>query len=114
MKPEAQRIAIAEACGWALWGSCHWLHNGDPKKKEPSGYAPKTKFPTIVPNYPCDLNAMARAVDTLPEDKRIEFTNALVKMFPLGTHMWAQAVNATAAQRAEALLRTLNLWEDEA
>ena len=76
-----------------------------------------------VPNYPRDLNAMHEAEDALISDPDLEYKygETLARMTigperdekgfaPNGWGYFAVA-RATAAQRAEALLRTLNLWK---
>jgi hypothetical protein len=88
MKPEQQRVAIAEACGW------------------------KVQINTL-PNYLHDLNAMHEAEelfyaksDTLEGAERMRDYSkwlCLIAKYPL---------HATATQRAEAFLRTIGKWEE--
>jgi len=90
MTPEQQRVAIAEACGWTVW-SCG------------------------VPDYLNDLNAMHDAEKVLGE-KRIRsyaFTLAQVLDTSPTVDLDDQFLNihATAAQRAEAFLRTIGKWK---
>ena len=104
MKPEQQRIKIAEACGWkrvapmaeVLWGAS----------------ATKDKlwmWPHQLPNYLTDLNAMYEAEKVIIERGLMHpfegYHNTLCGILDNGN-----AIHATAAQRAEAFLRTLNLW----
>jgi len=119
MTPEQINEAIAEKCGWVeafpLGGTPHkrtrdggillpyyWIH-------EPTG-----KRTTAIPNYHGDLNAMHEAEKVLG-DKQIEYYHLLVKATcwlstdPLAS---VKAVRATAAQRAEAFLKTLGLWKE--
>jgi len=93
--PEQQRIAIAEACGWKPDNrGFGWL--------SPHGYyAPE-------PDYLNDLNAMHEAMKTLSLKMGIEFCNHLNDMGILGD--W-DMLTATAAQRAEAFLKTIEKWE---
>jgi len=93
--PEQQRIAIAEACGWKPdKRGFGWL--------SPHGYyAPE-------PDYLNDLNAMHEAMKTLSLKMGIEFCNHLNDMGILGD--W-DMLTATAAQRAEAFLKTIEKWE---
>ena len=65
MNPEAQRIAIAEACGWkditrgSYDGSLFGRH--------------KTQQLEIIPDYLADLNAMHEAEKTLTYEHAEEF-----------------------------------------
>jgi hypothetical protein len=94
MTPEAQRIAIAEACGTMKWS-----------------YALPTKtIACTVPDYLNDLNAMHAAEKVIGPIKGIEFCCHLNDMGMSGE--W-EILTATAAQRAEAFLRTLSLWRDD-
>lgn len=115
MKKELQRIAIAGACdfddialrliaegtGMDQWVWCSGIigHGG-----------------VELPDYPNDLNAMHEAEKGLRGMDRNEYARHLFcaiqapKEIPNTT--WEKAVFATAAQRAEAFLRTLNLWDD--
>jgi hypothetical protein len=96
MKPEQQQIAIAEACGLnhppaGIQGAC-WVY----------------------PDYLNDLNAMHEAEKVLTSEQYADdFIYHLGCVFnDNGLCIIAKAVHATAAQRAEAFLRTLNLWKD--
>lgn len=109
MKPEAQRIAIAEACGWTKVPNSrgrrwcrHYLSLG-----------PHHSLGSL-PDYLTDLNAMHEAEKVLTQEKQREFLGHLsckTEGDELHTYHW-NAVHATAAQRAEAFLRTLGKWED--
>ena len=102
MTPEQQRIAIAKACRVETWqGDC------------PDDSL--TKEGKHLPDYLNDLNAMHEA-------------EKLILNYDAGSHgryidhlidvcgkrkdeTWHLAIfHATASQRAEAFLRTLNLW----
>lgn len=119
MKPEAQRIAIAEALGWTdvccvgpfnTWGG----RNADGRIAS-------------LPNFLSDLNAMHEAEKVLEEAEKVVYAETLCAIlkgsvvdwgyYPgeaeIDWHSVAIMVFATAAQRAEAFLRTLNLWRDD-
>ncbi len=102
MTPEQQRIKIAEACG---------LENIH-EEVHPAitylwcGYAPERK---IVPDYPSDLNAMHSAEKVLTDEQRRFYFAILYDVVENG-----ESVFATASQKAEALLRTLNLFTIDA
>lgn len=118
MSPEAQRVAIAEACGW-FWathdnaGGICWLQI--PGSSMPGGWwrvsTPKCRNQGVlisVPDYLTDLNAMHEAEKVLPS-RDAYCRNLIVVCDP---DAFASVV-ATAAQRAEAFLRTMNLWRDD-
>jgi len=101
MKPEAQRIAIAEACGWE-----HIISHPDGT----TGKCPIRKVFYHLPNYLNDLNAMHEA------EKHLLKNDALL-WHRYAAYLDSDYVNqpytvgATAAQRAEAFLRTINKRE---
>jgi hypothetical protein len=112
MNPEKQRIAIAEACGWKnvdagagrVWGFTT-RHKGTPSESDVC---------VDVPNYPFDLNAMHDAEETLQESQRVTYSNELYDLaveHQLKTGKWSY-LSMTAAQRAEAFLRTIGKWEE--
>lgn len=104
MKPELQRIAIAEACGWN--------EKPIPSHKEAGwGYSPKFPAWTFVwhlPDYLNDLNAMHEAEKTLTS--LVDQLTYLNKLSPIQSR-WTLAT-ANASQRAEAFLKTIGKWED--
>lgn len=114
MTPEQINEAIAEKCGWVeafpLGGTPHkrtrdggillpyyWIH-------EPTG-----KRTTTIPNYHGDLNAMHEAEKVLFEDEAIwaKYRDELYKFY-----LKNDTFSPSAAQRAEAFLKTLGLWEE--
>ena len=105
MTPEKQQIAIAEACGWRPDSrGLGWL--------SPQGcYDPE-------PEYLTDLNAMHDAEKVLTDEQDLEYSEALEQVVE-GRFMANNAEDmrrlrsATAAQRAEAFLRTIGKWEGE-
>lgn len=102
MKPEAQRIAIAEACGWQQDGprGNRWI--------APDGHIHEIWGSGLAcPDYLNDLNAMHEAEKMLTDDQKHEFEERL-------SHEFYFPTMTTAAQRAEAFLRTLNLWTNDA
>jgi len=113
MTKEQQRIAIAEACGWTkVIGGLQPRGDSTPKWWR----CPKGRELRSIPDYLNDLNAMHDAEKTLSE-KRIRsyaFTLAQVLDTSPTVDLDDQFLNihATAAQRAEAFLRTINKWEE--
>lgn len=113
MDEERQRIKIAEACGWTILEP--EVH---PAITYDWGLRPgftHTEFRAIVPDYLNDLNAMHDAEKTkFNENYWFEWENVVARMsLPRGTlplTIWIARM--TAAQHAEAFLKTLNLWEE--
>jgi hypothetical protein len=111
MKPEKQRIAIAEACGWKMHDhpDClakkeGWVSRGwETWVMNPSGLL---VFKHDIPNYLNDLNAMHKAENLVlrSAQQRRDYADALDD--GNGGHF------ATSAQRAEAFLRTIGKWEE--
>lgn len=114
MTPEDQRIAMAKALGWKVVQGDNGLlitHEGD-------------VFCEHFPDYLNDLNAMHEAEGVILNpnspivwvnyEERGEIKRAyqdnLERAATLGG---ASAICATAAQRAEAFLRTLDLWTNQ-
>ena len=113
MTPEAQRIAIAEACGWKRRADLDYMHVDEWRKIwERDGYLTHN-----LPDYLNDLNAMHKAEGVLTDSAAClgyEFLLREITERDQGPSHWmGLASHATAAQRAEAFLRTLNLWRDE-
>jgi len=115
MTPEAQRIAIAEGCP-----NLFWVH----KTRGVSARVFR------LGDHPCegdnecdllnDLNAMHEAEKLLTDDQFDEqYVVELGRLFfpkGKGPFKWRECptmvVRATAAQRAEAFLRTIGKWEE--
>ena len=97
MKPEKQRIAIAEACGYERLTQYEavWRHKGS-----------KIYTAGNLPNYLNDLNAMAEAENLVLKSAQQCRDYADFLDDGNGGHF------ATSAQRAEALLRTVGKWEE--
>lgn len=118
MSPDQQRIAIAEACGWTdlhigTW--TRWLN-------ALMGIAPgdKNERHVRVPDYLNDLNAMHEAEEKIMS--HIGYCRNLLEVVVPGTKgvivglhagYGMSILHATAAQRAEAFLRTIGKWEEE-
>ena len=132
MNKKKQRIAIAKACGWKIEPMLSFAgeHMRDIYTSPNGICVPDSQFP----DYLNDLNAMREAEETLlsaegsgfrmittddQEEKTafVVYKNTLRKIvlkdklsvYP--THYDdLKCLRATAAQRAEAFLKTLNLW----
>jgi hypothetical protein len=116
-----QKIAIAEACWWTREYADVPTWNGRLNNYK-GGYEPirtlvfrrkeKCVIAENLPDYLNDLNAMREAEQTLPRDKQDFYDHYLsVIVMPCGANRDFLLIHATAAQKAEAFLKTLNLWE---
>ncbi len=118
MKPELQRIAIAEACGWkpekVSYGTC-WTRPALPLYF--------VKEPGALPDYLSDLNAMNEAEKAVFGARSGYYDRAFVTHLcgvlgmdeDTGMHdkrTIYSLLHATAAQRAVAFLRTIGKWQD--
>lgn len=112
MTPESQRIAIAEACGWSI----HQITVTGLKDVAilPPNVSIKDegavwKYAGLdLPDYLNDLNAMHEAEKVLTPSQKNDYMRILFYKF--GDTF--TAIHTTAAQRAEAFLRTLGPWKD--
>ena len=104
MNNEKQRIAIAEACGWRCTAAFKeafacWV--------KPNGMDHQTEW---LPDYLNDLNAMHGAEKVLDPDDYAQYEQNLRKTYPVFMGGGFHLLHATAAQRAEAFLRTIGKW----
>jgi hypothetical protein len=101
--PEAQKIAIAEACGWIWHGDASWT-------KDPNNFYWKKDHLNYrtLPDYLNDLNAMHEAEKVLNEKQDHIMNDTLWDMCEGRKYLW----HATASQRAEAFLRTIGKWQE--
>ncbi len=114
MTEHEQRVAIAEWMGWQppKEESILWTLD-NPEVKGNFRWANADH----LPDYTRDLNAMAEAEQHLGDVNQLNaYADALDKVC-VPTHIcslthWQSVVMASAAQRAEALLRCLNLWKE--
>lgn len=115
MKPEAQRKAIAEACGW---------REAFPQKGEPHAETGRGGIllpyhwvnertherAMDLPDYLSDHNAMAEAEKAEGMSRSPDYYDALEEVCHRDNKM-DNHICATAAQRAEAFLRTIGKWD---
>ena len=108
MTSEQQRIAIAEACGWQIKKAKYHA-------KPPNG---EWQYLYRIPNYLNDLNAMHEAEKMLwgmDWSNRYTFNDNLANILKgrtVNRNDWdaETLLDATAARRAEAFLRTIDKW----
>lgn len=121
MTPEEQRIALAE---WAGWKYSPAANSSIKHEAIMAWYRPGNSPWHLeqLPDYPNDINAVHELIHRLPSGLReVTFISKLAKVCgfdPQGENAWDRlhagrfaVVNATATQRCEALLKTLNLWK---
>ena len=101
MTEEQINQRIAEACGWTSVKEDFECVLGRP---------PNTSdLYCRVPNYAGCLNAMYEAEKVLTGyQQTVTYSDNLIKIVGYGTF---DSAHATAAQRAEAFLKTLNIWK---
>ncbi len=109
MNKKEQRIAIAEACGFSITridrdedGEIKFIWCNYPEGWQGPDIRP------WVPEFSSDLNAMHEAEKVLSRDAKFAYWHNLNKIV-LGT---LHVPFATAAQRAEAFLKTIGKWEE--
>ena len=113
MKPEQQRIKIAETCGWENVRSTN----------PPCGYTTRYKgtpsetcVELPIPDYCNDLNAIHEAESGLTREQYNRHTDILyeIEIARIGgdVEKW-RWLSSPASARAEAFLRTLEMWEEE-
>ncbi len=118
MTPESQRIAIAEVCGWKVIGiKMRIFGNPDDELCKSTSacsdlYGSKNDEIDWIPDYLNDLNAMHEAEMVLDKEKCERYLTFLQGGTPRYKLAWS-VVCASAAQRAEQFIRTLNLWVEE-
>ncbi len=132
MNPDAQRIAIAEACGWTRLPSPHgpgvlgrWTNPSNSYTQNFVAFYDKDGFGShggMFPDYLNDLNAMASAVSSCVERTGFPFQEAYTRelravvtrrrrdLNEMQVDFWM--AEATAAQRAEAFLKCLGKWKE--
>ena len=130
MTPKKQRIAVAEACGWKVHPELEYGRYGTVDKRKHPDFPDREPAyekdgalcrASGLPDYLNDLNAVHEAEKTL--DDGVLWRGYLNRLWEvvcpernqmngLDAATGLLLVHATAAQRAEAFLKTLGLWED--
>jgi hypothetical protein len=121
MKPEQQRIAIAEACGWTaredienFWRAVDASGN----MTHELWMSESNVWEAGIPNYLNDLNAMHDAEKVLTKANWGGYAAELYRITDAHNHgispnhHWLAVAFSTATQRAEAFLRTIGKWEE--
>ena len=101
MRYEQQQIAIAKACGRVQRPDGLWFPEG------------KNYGSQGIPNYLNDLNAMHKAEKMLTPEQLVDYCAFSLRVATgEGCVTDYKMIRATAAQRAEAFLRTIGKWEE--
>lgn len=95
MSPEAQRVAIAEFCGYPTTFGRGGL------KVVSGGWLEDVLQSATIPDYLNDLNAMHEAEKRFTGQQRFEYLKKIEAVCGIGCF---GQIHASAAQRAEALL----------
>lgn len=122
MSPEKQRIAIAEACGWTDVKNEEWESVDIDAREVAFGVAlqgTRNGERGFIPHYLDSLDAMhevelsciiGNGVEReFSHEREFQYRTALSRVMG---HALALIHHATAAQRAEAFLRTIGKWEE--
>ena len=112
MTPEAQQIAIAEACGFTDVGT-----DQHPAITYCIGQLDGLR--TIVPEYLYDLNKCQEMTEHLNNDQQAEFVRLLTKVKTEDenhAHSWDvvfhSCLKASPADLCEAFLKAIGKWKD--
>ena len=107
MNPNAQRIAIAESQGWT------YEPNHDPMFPWRHRESKTVAYTTDLPDYLNDLNAMHEAEESLSLPQAEDYAFRLKTDNLSHDLCFFNVAHKKAGQRAEAFLKTLDLWEKE-
>ena len=121
MTLEKQRITIAEACGWTVINDTICDPKPEVVNGQQTGNIDINPVATL-PDYLNDLNAMHEAMQHLPDalnsgpngfvNNIVNVVQKVVAPRPIFRGPYFYVVTATAAERAEAFLRTIGKWEE--
>jgi hypothetical protein len=120
MDPQLQRFAIADILGYTKTKHESEGFGGPGSVYVDNGWERNGVFLRKLPDYLNDLNAMHEAEKVLSANDLVVYAAHLTRGRPIWDVMpndehfpiCPEAIRATAAQRAEAFLRTLNKWTD--
>lgn len=123
MTNEAQRIAIAQAYGLRVCTNHAGNDDGEVFFSPEAAEKRRQRWPmsglvAVIPDYLNDLNAIHEAEKVLGGNNLELFVGEVCRVLDRasadgkGGDDEFNRIHATAAQRAEAFLRTLNLWDD--
>jgi hypothetical protein len=105
---QEQRITIAKVCGWTDIKPHAHIIEGWPDIL--AGMHSGHKCERAIPDFLCDLNAMHEAEKVLGGIHDYRWCGYIAELETLT--VGSSRISATATQRAEAFLRTFNLWKE--
>ncbi len=121
MNTTKQRIAIGKLCGWTQVETYKW-DNSNPSVRLPKQFhIDKSGVFHNLPDYLSDLNAMHEAERILTPEQWDNYCEYLFDLLGIETpydnpnlhySSFSWLIHATAAQHAEAFLKTFDLWAD--
>ena len=115
MNTEKQRIEIALACGWTdvRHESNYFGGRSTPRSTLRGNNHKGNRWE--IPDYLNDLNAIHHAVKSLPQNLMPRYFACLCNVVSgsLSLYGYSKATEATAAQRCEAFLKTLDKWTND-
>lgn len=103
MSPLAQKQALAKLDGFYQVENGGWCRAGLQDRPRP-GWA--------LPRYCKDLNVIHKLERSLQLHKKFSYVQELILVVGKNEEANTQLVCATAENRAEAILRYFNLWDD--
>ena len=103
MNKEQQQIAIAKACFWTI----NSLDLSSGWRKGVTNFTSNLEY---LPDYLNDLNAMHEAEKILDQMQARAYSDFLGQSEQDGTWAGCHCFHQTAAQRAEAFLKTIDKW----
>lgn len=115
MSPEAQRVAIAEACGakWYLFDSGYYwlalkeLKDGFTSCDRPDSFD-KMVFSDSIPDYLYSLNACWKMTETLEWEERHQMNEWLYLNIPQDMSLW----RVSPEWLCKGFLHIKKLWDD--
>lgn len=115
MKPEEQRIALAEADGWIV-------DSDYPNQFRSNAFTGEVLHVNELPNYLHDRNAMNEALQVLCPADRVVFGELLAAElgydddyydgWNIGADAFFEALTAPLDKVSRAFLKTLGLWRE--
>jgi hypothetical protein len=106
MKPKEQRIAILEFLGWT---DLKKINFGALRGTSPTG-----EKNSIAPNPLTNLNIIHKVEEKIPSNLRARYWSIIcvLNSGKISLHGYFYSTHVSAAQKCEAILKTLDKWLD--